>query len=222
MRIDSSSVSGSTYSGGAGTNVSAQNDPVIRSIKKQIKDANKKMQELASDNSIEPEEKMKKRQELQKEISDLNNKLRQSQIELRKKQREEKKERENQNTYISENETDIGLSKSGMKAMISADSSIKQADVHKSVASKLEGRAHVIESEIKQDGGKGRSTYSKEAELADINIKAQNATEAQAAELDKANKQAKETDKTDRKDYSEDSDNQDKKDKEKNEIDIYL
>ena len=42
MRIDSSSVSGSTYSGGAGTNVSAQNDSVIRSIKKQIKDANKK------------------------------------------------------------------------------------------------------------------------------------------------------------------------------------
>jgi len=49
--------------------------------------------------------------------------------------------------------------------MISADSSMKRAKVQGSMATQMEGRAGVLESEIKQDAGKG-NTEKKEEELA--------------------------------------------------------
>ncbi len=54
--------------------------------------------------------------------------------------------------------------------MISAESSMKQAKVQGSMATQMEGRAGVLESEIKQDAGKG-NTEKKEEELADLQAK---------------------------------------------------
>lgn len=77
------------------------------------------------------------------------------------------------------------------RRMISADSSIKQAKVQGSMATQMEGRTGVLESEIKQAAGKG-NTEKKEAELADLQAKAQSATEAQMSTL--ADAMAKNTD----------------------------
>ena len=66
-----------------------------------------------------------------------------------------------------------------MRAMISADSSMKQAKVQGSMATQMEGRAGVLESEIKQDAGKG-NTEKKEEELADLQAKVQSATVSKA------------------------------------------
>ena len=58
----------------------------ITDIKKKISDANQQLRELSLDKDMAIEEKTKKRQELQKEISILYQKLRQYQIEQRKEQ----------------------------------------------------------------------------------------------------------------------------------------
>ena len=89
-----------------------------------------------------------------------------------------------------------GLSQAGMRAMISADSSMKQAKVQGSMATQMEGRAGVLESEIKQDAGKG-NTEKKEEELADLQAKAQSATAAQMSSLSDANKSMEEAAKAD-------------------------
>lgn len=68
--------------------------------------------------------------------------------------------------------------------MISADSSMKQAKVQGSVATQMQGRANVLKAEIKQSG----STEAKEAELADLEQKAVNATASQMNTLAEANK----------------------------------
>ncbi len=77
-----------------------------------------------------------------------------------------------------------GLSQASMQAMISADSSMKQAKVQGSVATQMQGRANVLKAEIKQSG----STEAKEAELADLEQKAVNATASQMNTLAEANK----------------------------------
>lgn len=64
------------------------------------------------------------------------------------------------------------------------------------MATQMEGRAGVLESEIKQDAGKG-NTEKKEEELADLQAKAQSATVAQMSSLSDANKSMEETAKAD-------------------------
>lgn len=86
---------------------------------------------------------------------------------------------------------DTGLSQASMQAMISADSSMKQAKVQGSMATQIQGRASVLESEIKQDAGKG-NTEKKEEELAELKAKAQSATAAQMSTLADANKSVEE------------------------------
>ena len=63
-----------------------QMDSISRNLKNQIANAQKKLQKLSSNQELSLEEKMKKRQEIQQEISSLTQQLRQHQIELRKQQ----------------------------------------------------------------------------------------------------------------------------------------
>lgn len=95
-----------------------------------------------------------------------------------------------------------------MRAMISADSSMKQAKVQGSMATQMEGRVGVIASEIKQDAGKG-NTEKKEEELADLQAKAQSATASQMSSLSDANKSMEEAAKADN--HTDASDNADVK-----------
>ena len=76
-----------------------------------------------------------------------------------------------------------GISQGKMSAMISADSAMKQAQVQGSVATQINGKAGVLESEIAMDKGRGSSTEKKEQELADLQGKAQQAAQAQMSSL---------------------------------------
>ena len=98
-------------------------DSYSRNIQNQIANAQKQLQELSSKEDMTLEEKKKKKQELQQQISDLNMQLRQHQME----QRREK----------------------------------QQAKVQGSVSSKFEGKAGVLEIEIKLD--ESRTDEQKEA-----------------------------------------------------------
>ncbi len=163
-------------------------DSYSKNIQNQIANAQKQLQELSSNEEMTLEEKMKKRQEIQQQISDLNMQLRQHQIEQRKEQQSKGASMDDMlggnGTAAKSGNKGSGLSQASMQAMISADSSMKQAKVQGSVATQMQGRANVLKAEIKQSG----STEAKEAELADLEQKAVNATASQMNTLAEANK----------------------------------
>lgn len=171
--------------------VTPATDMYTKNIQKQIMDTQKKMQELSSDEKMSVEEKMKKRQELQQEISDLNKQLRQHQAEKLKEQQQEQKKAADQlsnaqSESVAAEEVGTGMSGTGIKAMVSAGTSMKQAQSLGSVVKKLEGRAGVLRAEIKQDAPRG-NVEAKERELAEIEKSATHASAAQMSSLKGAN-----------------------------------
>ena len=181
-------------------------DSYSKNIQNQIANAQKQLQELSSNEEMTLEEKMKKRQEIQQQISDLNMQLRQHQMEQRREKQQAKGSSMDDMLGGANAKTgskSAGLSQESMTAMISADTSIKQAKVQGSVATGMEGRAGVLEAEIKQDAGRGASVEKKKEELADVTQKAQAATASQMntlAEASKAVEKAAEAERTEKKD----------------------
>ncbi|MDE7267628.1 MAG: FlxA-like family protein [Lachnospiraceae bacterium] len=187
---------GSNANAGAGTSaisMSSQQgmDSYSKSLQKQIADAQKQLQELAQNKEMDPETKMKKRQEIQKQIGDLNMQLRQHQMEERKKAQEEKRQK-SEPKKSEENVT--GLSQKSMEAMISADSSMKQAKVQGSTAKNMQNDANIKREEIKRDGGSTKRTSNdsksismKWDDVEGLEDKAQAATASQASTLAEAN-----------------------------------
>lgn len=177
-----------------------QTDSVSKNIQNQVANAQKQLKEISSNEDMTMEEKMKKRQEIQKKIADLNLQLRQHQIEQRKEQQSKDTSMDNmlgekQNTETTKSGNKVnGLSQASMQAMISADSSMKQAQVQGSVSTKMEGKAGVLKAEIKQDAG--RNTEAKEAELAEVEQKARNARTSQINTLTSTNQIMDKTAKT--------------------------
>jgi len=197
--------------------VSQTVDMESKNIQGEIVDARKKLKNLSSDQEMSSEEKMKKRQEIQKQISDLNNRLRQHQIEERKKEQEEKRaaqekaamdseEKEKRDSRVKdagdaggkgsgepeeEKAQKAGVSQGSMHAMISAGADVSQAQVQGSVASRIEGRIAVLESEIKLDENRGGSTEAKEKEVGRLRQKAGTARTPQGNALGSADKAAR-------------------------------
>lgn len=180
-------------------------DAYSRNIQNQIANAQKQLQELSSNEDMSLEEKMKKRQEIQQQISDLNVQLRQHQMEQRREKQQAKGSSMDDMLGGTRNagsakagSKSTGLSQASMTAMISADNSIKQAKIQGSVATSMEGRAGVLKSEIKNSHG--GSVKKKQEELADIEQKAQAATSSQLSTLADASKTMEEAAKADNKD----------------------
>lgn len=204
------SMNGVLFQGAGGVqagNVSMQNDSVSKNIQNQIANAQKQLQEISANQEMTLEEKMKKRQEIQQEITNLNQQLRQRQIEQRKERQSKGSSAEDllggkQSTGKAGNKGN-GLSQASMQAMISADSSMKQAQVQGNVATRMEGRAGVLKAEIKQDAG--GNTEAKEAELAEAEQKAMSAAASQMNTLADANRTMEEAAKADQADRTDDT-----------------
>lgn len=167
-------------------------DSVSKNIQSQIQKLQEQLQELSSNENLSLEEKMKKRQEIQKQIMELNTQLRQHQIEQRKKEREAKAESKEDALGGSpkpkkKEQPEAGFSSAGMQALISADSAMEQAKVQKGVATRMEGKAGVLEIEIKMDSGRGRSVEQKQQELADTKAAVVKAETSQIEKLSEAN-----------------------------------
>ena len=178
-------------------------DSVSKNIQNQIVNLQKQLQELSSNEEITIEEKLKKRQELQQEITKLNQQLRQHQIDLRKEQQKKalteknKEEEQNKNELAKDDSKDFGLSQASMQAIVSGDSYIKQANAQGSTTTKMKGKAGVLETEIKLDAGRGVSTEKKEEELENLQKKIQESTASQISILSKANDTMKKAEKAD-------------------------
>ncbi|MCH5263141.1 MAG: FlxA-like family protein [Lachnospiraceae bacterium] len=191
---------------GMDAGIGGQADPMVRDLQRQIEDLQNKIKELASNPGMTPEMKSKKRQEMQKQISDLEVQLRQRQMEVK---REEAMKRSSKDYSMDEmlgtsqqkggksGKNSAGLSAGSMEAMISADVSVKQADISGSVAQKMDGRARVLEAEIKQDSGVGAAPSGKEEALAKAKAAASEATSAQMGALAQANESAQKADEAD-------------------------
>ena len=170
-------------SGNSITGIGQGTDAYSRQLQKQISDAQKKLQDISSDENLSPEEKMKKRQEIQQEINDLNIQLRQHQIELRREKQEEKSDSPvteltggSKNARTGKGSQAGGMSEAGMSAIISADVAAGQARIQGNTAKRMENRAGIIKSEIKMESG---DTSDKEKELAEVEKRAQAASESQ-------------------------------------------
>lgn len=191
-------------------------DPVSKNIQKQIEDLEDQLKEISSDKKMSSEEKMQRRMELRKQISDLNNQLRQHQME---------KQRENQqkvNAKLTKavdktqgaDKAAAGITQAGMQALISADASMAQARVTQKTVKQLEGRAGVLEMEMKSNAGGQNAVESKEKQLQKTKELAKNATASQMNILKKANEGMEEAAKAADQHTDEVSDTQEKKGKE--------
>lgn len=183
---------------GMGAGAADQMDPISKDLRRQIENLQKQMQELSANQEMPAETKMKKRQEMQKRISELEIQLRQRQMEMKQEQARKKKESGNAFDELTgakqlekkNGEQNIGMSAGSMEALLSADASMKQADVHGSIATKMENRAGVLETEIMLDQGRGGSSNIglKKEELAETKALADQAVSSQMESLAQANK----------------------------------
>ncbi len=173
----------------------AKMDSFSKGIQNQIASAQKKLQDLSSREDMSPEEKMKKRQEIQKQINDLNNQLRQHQIEQRKEKQKKKETSATdlKNASKKEGSSSPGFSQAGMGALLSADHAMDQARVQKGVATDLKGKARVLKSEIKQDARLGKDTSAKNEALAKLEKSAENAVASQVQILGETMEKVSET-----------------------------
>lgn len=208
MRI--SGVNGTNAQAGAGgAGMIGASDPYSKSLKQQIANAQKELQELSANKDIPVEEKMKKRQEIQQRINDLNNQLHQHEIEQRRERMQEKKSSMdemsggNKNASQAKNKQQgTGLSKASMQSMVAADVSMKQADAQGRVATDMKGRARVLASEIAQDKARGLDVTKKEEELSKIEDGIEDATASQIKTLGEAGKAMQESAKEDAEDQA--------------------
>lgn len=267
------SVTSTSSMSGMQTNMAASTDPKIKNIQNEITDAKQQMQKLSSKEDLSVNEKSDERKKLQKEISDLNTKLKQHQEELSRSQKreimlaelredqdptkedksedkvqaaknssdqeDEKKlpldgqKSESQGTVVARNSdgvvilteamkpndnrgadtekaqtdetkeedtakpetktttsdtvTDTGLSHKDMRAMVSADSSVQQANRQGTVVAKTRDGIAVLKGEMKLDELRGADTEKKQAELEKMEQKEERATTFQFSVLGEAN-----------------------------------
>ncbi|MBR6643495.1 MAG: FlxA-like family protein [Lachnospiraceae bacterium] len=183
-------------------NKTMEMDSFSKSINNQIANAQKQLLELSENKDMSMEEKMKRRQEIQQQITDLNNQLRQHQIEQRKEKQEQAAKNAAKKESVKDENKGAGLSQASMTAIISADAAMSQAQVQGSVATRMEGRAGVLEAEIKLDLANGSNVEAKREELAKVQQKAVAVGASQTntlASVSKDIEEAANVDKTDNK-----------------------
>lgn len=116
-------------------------DSYSRNIQKQIADAQKQLQELSANTDMSLEEKTKRRQEIQQEISDLNLQLRQRQIE----QRREKQQQQSSFDDLIGGKQKTGAADTGV--IVSLSTTKEQIAGLKKVQTDLQGKLRAAETE---------------------------------------------------------------------------
>lgn len=170
-------------------------DSVSKGIQSKILDAQRQMQELSSKEELSAEEKMKKRQELQQEISSLNTQLRRRQAEISSEQRRAamadnaQAERDDEG---DEKNTEAGIPHKEMRAIARTDSSMEQTRRQGMVVARIEGGIAILKGEISQNEILGMDGERKEAELEKQQEKALKATSSQFSALGEAHKAMRE------------------------------
>lgn len=147
-----------------------QEDSVIKNAQKQIEALRKELQTLSENEDMEPKIKAEKKQELQKQINELNTQIRQREIELRKeKQTANQPSETNPQQRKNEESGGAGFTKSVTGGLISVSNALKGAKDLNGLNKRLKGRAGELNAEIKADLARGADTLAKEKELEKVN-----------------------------------------------------
>ena len=139
---------------------------------------------------------------MRKEFAIFAQSYRQHQIEQRKEQQEKAAKSAEKKDSAKKADKGTGLSQASMTAIISADAAMSQAQIQGSVATRMEGRAGVLEAEIKLDSANGGNVEAKQEELAKVQQKAVAVGASQTntlASVSKDIEEAANVDKTDNK-----------------------
>ena len=163
----------------AGIKMAQKMDSFSINIKNEIARKQKEQQEISADKSLSAEEKMKKRQEIQRQINDLYNQLRQHQIEQRREKQQAEMSAGHNRAAANDGKQTAGLSQASMESMISADSAMAQAKVQGRAVTGMEGRIRGLKAEIRQDAGSGNSVKKKQEELEKLEQKKLSASASQ-------------------------------------------
>lgn len=174
-------------------NQNQQMDSYSKSLQEQINNAHEQLQSLGEDKEMSIDEKMKKRQEIQKQITDLQNQLRQHQIEQKKENRQSKgssmEDMLGGKQTAKSSKAAKGISTASMKALISADSAINQVEAGGAVKANLKGEAGILETEIKLDSARGKDVEKKQEQLAVLESRNRDVESAQLEVLNRADKE---------------------------------
>ena len=120
-------------------------DSYSRNIQNQIANAQKQLQELSSNEDMSLEEKMKRRQEIQQQISDLNMQLRQHQMETRRQTQQKNGNSFDDMLGGSQNTGTVGSEDMGV--LISLSTTKEQIADMKKVRTDLEGKLRTAETD---------------------------------------------------------------------------
>ncbi len=171
-------------------------DEFTRSIESEIDAKRKELEALAEKQNMTPEQKTKKRQELQQEINELMQELRQHEIEVRRERAEKTESMEDLlgggRKYSREKDNTYGFSEKSAEALISAEGRLKSVNAENAVKTRLEGHAGVLKGEIFMDKARGISDEKKEKELSEIEERMAKLSENQGQLLSYIDKDIKE------------------------------
>lgn len=193
-RINETQKSSTTFQ----INQNPQLDSYSKGIQEEINNAQEQLQSIGENKELSPDEKMKRRQEIQKQISDLQNQLRQHQIEQQRENRQKKSSSSSMEDMLGGNQggktgkKNGAISRASMQTIITAGSTLNQIEVQGALKGQLDGQAGVLETEIKLDSARGANVERKEEELAAIEEKTRNIQSSQMDMIAEANKEIKE------------------------------
>lgn len=176
----------------AAVNTSSAAASNTKNIQNQISTKEQNLNRLSSDSKLSAEEKEKKRQEIQKELDELNRKLELMRMKQEEAEKTESKKQEKedaikeelkktsskkqttdslQNIDTEEEQKHIDMPIEDVQKMLTADYALQKEIAEKKVSSQTESTINVLKSEIKQDKLYGTDTTSKKEEIASIREK---------------------------------------------------
>lgn len=167
-------------------------DNRLKSIQTQIKNVQNQINGLSEKKDMSIEQKMEKRKELEQQLQDLNKEAAQRQMEIQKEKREKaaeeakaKKQMEEPKDTYERSEASLALS--SVQGIISAETSMSQAEKLQSVKTKLEGQKNVTNTEVKLS--KGANTIAKKKEsISSLEGKIEKATSGMMEKVNDVNK----------------------------------
>lgn len=169
------------------SSVISQTETETKNIQNQITSKQQNLKRLSSDSKMSAEEKAKERQEIQKQIAELNRKLRLLQQEREEEVKEAEKEQEQKavlneerNKEFKQEDADkvivaesiqkqkekVNVSPQSIQKMLEGSSMVQKKRLQQSVDNQKELTGNILEAEIKLDELYGADTSAKKEELA--------------------------------------------------------
>ncbi len=162
-------------------------DTVRKNLENKMMNVQRQMQELSSKEELPAQEKIKKQQELQQELSRLNAQLRQHEAQVnREKRKEALADAGKEEKGADQPDIDTGVSFSEAKPLMGAKASMEQVRDGGRIVAKIENGIAILKGEIRRDEARGVNTDKKEEELARQEERAQRIKLSQSAVLGEA------------------------------------